>query len=99
MALLVLDHLFFHLSLCADRQPAYRYIKYILQYEEVLLLSGSFGDGIQINVAFFVSLPGKNNLIMIAAMDIRVTKTERSKLQDINFDKLVFGRYFTDYML
>ncbi len=36
---------------------------------------------------------------MIAAMDITVTKAERSKLQDINFDKLVFGRYFTDHML
>ncbi|MES1216870.1 MAG: branched-chain amino acid aminotransferase [Bacteroidota bacterium] len=36
---------------------------------------------------------------MIATMDIKVTRAERSKLQDINFDKLVFGRYFTDHML
>ena len=32
-------------------------------------------------------------------MDITVTRAERSKLQEINFDKLVFGRYFTDHML
>ena len=36
---------------------------------------------------------------MIAAMDITITKAETSKLKDVNFDKLVFGRYFTDHML
>jgi len=36
---------------------------------------------------------------MVAAMDILVTKAERSKLQDLNFDNLVFGRYFSDHML
>jgi len=36
---------------------------------------------------------------MIAAMDILVTKAESSKLQDLNFDNLVFGRYFSDHML
>ena len=36
---------------------------------------------------------------MIATMDISITKAERSKLQDINFEKLPFGRYFTDHML
>src|SRR5215510_2823228 len=36
---------------------------------------------------------------MIASMDISITKAERSKLQDINFENLPFGRYFTDHML
>lgn len=36
---------------------------------------------------------------MIASMGIRITKAERSKLQDINFENLPFGRYFTDHML
>ncbi len=36
---------------------------------------------------------------MTEALDITVTRAERSKLQDIDFDKLVFGRYFTDHML
>ncbi len=36
---------------------------------------------------------------MIARMDIRITKAERSKLQDINFENLPFGKYFTDHML
>lgn len=36
---------------------------------------------------------------MIAAMDISITKAERSKLQDINLENIPFGRYFTDHML
>ena len=36
---------------------------------------------------------------MVASSGINVTRAERSKLQDTNFDKLVFGRYFTDHML
>ena len=36
---------------------------------------------------------------MIAAMDISITKAERSKLQDLNLDNLPFGRFFTDHML
>ena len=36
---------------------------------------------------------------MIATMDISINKAERSKLQDINFESLPFGRYFTDHML
>ena len=36
---------------------------------------------------------------MIASMGISVTKAERSKLQDINFENLPFGKYFTDHML
>src|SRR5688572_1861128 len=36
---------------------------------------------------------------MIAAMDISITKAERSKLQDLNLDNLPFGRYFSDHML
>ena len=36
---------------------------------------------------------------MIASMDINITKAERSKLQDINFENLPFGRFFSDHML
>ena len=36
---------------------------------------------------------------MIAAMDISITKAERSKLQELNLDNLPFGRYFSDHML
>jgi branched-chain amino acid aminotransferase len=36
---------------------------------------------------------------MIAAMDISITKAGRSKLQELNFDDLPFGRYFSDHML
>jgi branched-chain amino acid aminotransferase len=36
---------------------------------------------------------------MTEAMEILITKAERSKLQDINLDNLPFGRYFTDHML
>lgn len=36
---------------------------------------------------------------MIAALDINVTKAERSKLNDIPFDNIPFGKYFTDHML
>ena len=36
---------------------------------------------------------------MIATMDISIIKAERSKLQDMNFDNLPFGRFFTDHIL
>ncbi len=36
---------------------------------------------------------------MTEALDILVTKVERSKLNEMNFDELPFGRYFTDHML
>ncbi len=36
---------------------------------------------------------------MIAAMDISVTRAERSKLQELDLENLPFGRYFTDHML
>src|SRR5258705_4603789 len=36
---------------------------------------------------------------MIEAMDIRIRKTERSKLNEIDLDDLPFGKYFTDHML
>jgi len=36
---------------------------------------------------------------MIASMGINITKAERSKVQDINFENLPFGKYFTDHML
>lgn len=36
---------------------------------------------------------------MTAAMDISITKAERSKLQDLSLENLPFGKYFTDHML
>src|SRR5216110_2297799 len=36
---------------------------------------------------------------MIAAMDILITKAERSKLQELSFENLPFGRFFSDHML
>lgn len=36
---------------------------------------------------------------MIAAMDIQITRAERSKLQDLNLDHMPFGHYFSDHML
>jgi len=36
---------------------------------------------------------------MIAAMDIKVTKAERSKLNDMELENLPLGKYFTDHML
>jgi branched-chain amino acid aminotransferase len=36
---------------------------------------------------------------MIAAMDIQVTKTAKSKIGEIDFEKLPFGKHFTDHML
>jgi len=36
---------------------------------------------------------------MIAALDMNVTKAERSKLNDIPLENIPFGKYFTDHML
>ena len=36
---------------------------------------------------------------MIDSMDILITKSEHSKLQNMNLENLPFGRYFTDHML
>ncbi len=36
---------------------------------------------------------------MTEAIDISITKAERSKLQDINLENIPFGKYFTDHML
>lgn len=36
---------------------------------------------------------------MVGAMDISIRKVENSKLQQINFEDLPFGQYFTDHML
>jgi branched-chain amino acid aminotransferase len=36
---------------------------------------------------------------MTGTMDIQITKAERSKLNDIPFDNIPFGKYFTDHML
>jgi branched-chain amino acid aminotransferase len=48
-------------------------------------------------VCFFVST--KFNKFMIAALDIQVTKTGKSKLPELDFNNLPFGKYFTDHML
>lgn len=36
---------------------------------------------------------------MIAAADFKISKVERSKLQDTNLENIPFGKYFTDHML
>ncbi|MFI5155965.1 MAG: branched-chain amino acid aminotransferase [Chitinophagales bacterium] len=36
---------------------------------------------------------------MIEAMDIRITKVNKSKLNEVDFSNLPFGKYFTDHML
>ncbi|HEV8284234.1 MAG TPA: branched-chain amino acid aminotransferase [Chitinophagaceae bacterium] len=36
---------------------------------------------------------------MIEAMDILITKTQHSKLQDLDLENIPFGKYFTDHML
>jgi len=36
---------------------------------------------------------------MIATLDIQVTKTSKSRLSEIDFDNLPFGKHFTDHML
>lgn len=36
---------------------------------------------------------------MIAATDINITRAEGSKLNDLNFDNLSFGKYLSDHML
>ena len=36
---------------------------------------------------------------MVAALDIKVTKVERSKLVDTPLENVPFGKYFTDHML
>src|SRR5580704_18849539 len=47
----------------------------------------------------FVSLWQQNLPCMIAALDIQVTKTAKSKINEIDFNNLPFGKYFTDHML
>jgi branched-chain amino acid aminotransferase len=36
---------------------------------------------------------------MVDTLDIKITRIERSKLQDINLDNLPFGKFFSDHML
>lgn len=36
---------------------------------------------------------------MTAAIDISITKVERSKLQEVSLENMPFGKYFTDHML
>jgi branched-chain amino acid aminotransferase len=49
--------------------------------------------------AFFSFLCVQNNLFMIEAMDISITKAQRSKLNDLNLENISFGKYFSDHML
>jgi branched-chain amino acid aminotransferase len=46
----------------------------------------------------FVSLQLQKNT-MIAAMDLHITKVKRTKLGEVDFNELPFGKYFTDHML
>src|SRR5215218_9252928 len=48
---------------------------------------------------FFRFFTVQNRTFMLATMDLTITKAERSKLNDINFENLPFGKYFTDHML
>src|SRR4026208_40555 len=50
-------------------------------------------------VSFFLFLCRSKITIMTDALEIVVTKTERSRLKDINLENLPFGKYFTDHML
>jgi len=36
---------------------------------------------------------------MVAAMDINITRVERSKLNEMSLENIPFGRYYTDHML
>ena len=36
---------------------------------------------------------------MMATLDISITRAERTKLQELNFENLPFGKFFTDHML
>jgi branched-chain amino acid aminotransferase len=47
----------------------------------------------------FVSLREQYLPVMIATLDIQVTKTSKSRLSEIDFDNLPFGKHFTDHML
>jgi branched-chain amino acid aminotransferase len=47
-------------------------------------------------VRFFVSTKIRP---MIAALDFQITKASRSRIDEIDFDNLPFGRTFTDHML
>ena len=49
--------------------------------------------------AFFRFFALQNNLFMIEAMDISITKAKHSKLQDVDLENIPFGKYFTDHML
>src|SRR6185369_15640560 len=50
----------------------------------------------QLFFRFFVL---QNNLFMIEAMDISITRVKHSKLQDTNLENIPFGKYFTDHMI
>jgi branched-chain amino acid aminotransferase len=38
-------------------------------------------------------------MVMVSALDIRVTRVERSRVADVETEKLAFGHQFTDHML
>ena len=48
---------------------------------------------------FFVSLSYQKYINMTGTIDISITRTERSKLKDLDLEHLPFGKYFTDHML
>ena len=54
---------------------------------------------IKMSRLFFRFFVLQNNLFMIEAMDISITRAKHSKLQDTNLENIPFGKYFTDHML
>src|SRR6478736_6348536 len=54
---------------------------------------------IKMSRLFFRFFVLQNNLFMIEAMDISITRSKHSKLQDTNLENIPFGKFFTDHML
>src|SRR6476620_12208587 len=54
---------------------------------------------IKMSQLFFRFFVLQNNLFMIEAMDISITRAKHSKLQDTNLENIPFGKFFTDHML
>src|SRR5205809_915102 len=51
---------------------------------------------IKMSQLFFRFFVLQNNLFMIEAMDISITRAKHSKLQDTNLENIPFGKFFTD---
>jgi len=62
-------------------------------------LLSDIGYMIKMSRLFFRFFVLQNNLFMIEAMDISITRSKHSKLQDTNLENIPFGKFFTDHML